>query len=231
MIFCLLHVNHSCRFHISFIFLQCKIWIIRSFITCSEISPWHLEVTYLTNVCKISLPSRGREKKKKKKWQKPDDMLYINWELFFPNQTSACLDRIPLFFPGHTSLIALPVHFLIFPQFDQQVLVQSYQFPDSASFIMLEDCLKLVRNALPQINTRQLKHFEDSFTFGSISLELFVLEWEGPEVFSVWRLDLETNVSNLILETRRWYHCILWRRDRSWHFRFLLHLLSWISKS
>lgn len=24
-----------------------------------------------------------------------------------------------------------------------------------------------------------------SLTFGSISLELFVLEWEGPEVFSV----------------------------------------------
>lgn len=64
-------------------------------------------------------------------------------------------------------------------------------------------CLGPVRHGLSQISVRGLKYFVDSFTFKSVSLELFTFEREGPRVFSVWGLGLETNVSSLIHETGR----------------------------
>ena len=39
----------------------------------------------------------------------------------FPDSISSCLDSIPVSFPGHMSLLPLPMHFLAFPWFDQQV--------------------------------------------------------------------------------------------------------------
>lgn len=41
--------------------------------------------------------------------------------LSFRDSTSACPDSIPISFSGHMSLFPLPVHFLLFPQFNQQV--------------------------------------------------------------------------------------------------------------
>lgn len=75
-------------------------------------------------------------------------------------------------------------------------------------------CLRLVRYGLSQINVTALNHFVDGFMFKSVSWELFTFEWEGPGVFSVWGLGLETNVSSLIPETGRWYHCIQWRSPK-----------------
>lgn len=59
---------------------------------------------------------------------------------FIPNSISACLDSIPVFFPGDTYLLLLPVFSLLFPQFDQQVLAKQCQFPASpACFFILRD--------------------------------------------------------------------------------------------
>lgn len=44
--------------------------------------------------------------------------------LGFPYPISAHLDCIPVLFPGHVSLLLLPVHFLLVPHFDQQGLAQ-----------------------------------------------------------------------------------------------------------
>ena len=53
---------------------------------------------------------------------------------------SACPDSIPLFFPGHVTLLPLPVHVLLFPQFDQHILAQPCCFLASSScYLMLGD--------------------------------------------------------------------------------------------
>jgi len=58
----------------------------------------------------------------------------------FPDPISVWPDYMLLFFPGHTFLLPLPVHFLLIPQYDQQVHAQPYQFPvSSAWFLMLGD--------------------------------------------------------------------------------------------
>lgn len=67
-------------------------------------------------------------------------------------------------------------------------------------------------------------HFVDNFTFESISLELFVFKTESPGVFIACRLGLGENETSLILETGKWYHCILWRQDASWHLPASSHL-------
>ena len=60
--------------------------------------------------------------------------------LGFHNPISACLDRMPPFFSGDSSLFPLPVHALLFPQPDQQVLAKPGQFLASpACFLILRD--------------------------------------------------------------------------------------------
>jgi len=53
--------------------------------------------------------------------------------LGFSDRISACLDRIPVFFPCNTCLFPLSVLFPLFPQLDQQILAHSCQFPASSS--------------------------------------------------------------------------------------------------
>ena len=46
----------------------------------------------------------------------------LHLHLGFPDPISACPDGIPVFFPGHPSLLPLPILFLLISQFEQQVL-------------------------------------------------------------------------------------------------------------
>ena len=60
--------------------------------------------------------------------------------LGFPNPISACLDSIPVFFPGDTTLFLLSVLALLFPPLDQQALAKPRRFPTSpACFLILRD--------------------------------------------------------------------------------------------
>lgn len=55
----------------------------------------------------------------------------------FPDPISVWPDYMLLFFPGHTFLLPLPVHFLLIPQYDQQVHAQPYQFPVSSAWFLI----------------------------------------------------------------------------------------------
>ena len=50
----------------------------------------------------------------------------------FPGSISAHPDGTPVFLAHITSLLPLPVHFLLIPQFDQQVFVRPCWFPASS---------------------------------------------------------------------------------------------------
>ena len=67
--------------------------------------------------------------------------------LDFLNPISTHVNNVPVFFPGYTIRLPLPVHFPLFPQFKLQVLAQPCQLPiSSAQFLLLGDgdllCLK-----------------------------------------------------------------------------------------
>jgi len=57
----------------------------------------------------------------------------------FPNSISTCPDSIPVFFPGDMPLFPLSALALLFPVFDQKVLVKPCWFLASACFLTLRD--------------------------------------------------------------------------------------------
>ena len=60
--------------------------------------------------------------------------------LGFPSLISSRVDNVPLFFPGHTTLLPLSVRFPLFPQFKLQVLAQPCRSAASpAPFLLLGD--------------------------------------------------------------------------------------------
>ena len=69
-------------------------------------------------------------------------------------------------------------------------------------------------------------HCVDSFTFESISLELFAFRRQCSGLFTGRISGLWPNNSSLLWETGGWYHCILWRQYTSWHLHAPSYLLA-----
>ena len=74
--------------------------------------------------------------------------------LGFPDPIPVYPDCIPVLFPGHVSPFPLPVHFLLVPQFDHQILAQMPQLSALPThFLMQEDeeCLCSKENILKEL--------------------------------------------------------------------------------
>lgn len=65
----------------------------------------------------------------------PSSVPFVSWLSW----SCLCMSRQTMgrqLFPGHTFLLPLPVHVLLFPQFEQQVLAQPYWFPVSPAWFL-----------------------------------------------------------------------------------------------
>ena len=66
--------------------------------------------------------------------------------LGFSDLISTHVDNIPIFFPGYTTLLPLPVPFPLFPQFKLQVLAHTCQSPTSSAQFLLPGDGKLLHS-------------------------------------------------------------------------------------